>query len=184
MISKVINILKKENISAGYSFSSVQANFPKRISDAIITWGIKNIPGNEIYKDDDIKGREDDIHTTVLFGLHTTDPKDVKNIVGDKKPLKIKMGKMSVFNNNKYDVLKIDIEGKRLRWMHEVLKRKLSNSQDFPTYIPHCTIAYMKKGFAYKYIGNSTFDKISFLCEDLIFSSKDGVKTKIKLEGI
>ena len=74
--------------SKGYDYSSTQIELPKKISDRIIKWGKKEIIDNNLFIDSDgTKGREDDIHVTVKYGLHTTNVEEVKNIQNDNKGL-------------------------------------------------------------------------------------------------
>ena len=54
--------------------------------------------------------------------------------------------------------------------------------ETFKDYVPHSTIAYMKKGTANKYIGNEEFKNITNDFNEITFSSKDGNHYKIKLQ--
>lgn len=59
--------------NAKYDYSSIHVDVPKDISDDIIKWGRKEISDREIFvmPRDPGLGREDEIHVTVLYGLHT-----------------------------------------------------------------------------------------------------------------
>ena len=57
-----------------------------------------------------------------------------------------------MFENEVFDVLKFDVDSEDL---HEYNGHfaKLPNSDSYPDYHPHCTIAYLNKGMAKNYHG-------------------------------
>ena len=61
------------------------------------------------------------------------------------------------------------------------MRRQLDATETHPQYIPHVTICYLKKGTGEQYIENEYFLDEEFKCEKVIFSSKSGTKTTIKL---
>jgi len=88
------------------------------------------------------------------------------------------LGKMSVFENDKYDVLKVDVTGESLHDLNGKLS-ELPNEQTFPEYKPHLTIAYLKKGEGAKYAGDPRFEgqKLSF--DTLTFSPPKELRAEI-----
>ncbi len=172
----IINEMKKTE----YKFSSTQINLPKELSEEIIDWGKKHISDDEIFAEDGL-GREDEIHITVLYGLHDKKPDDVQKILENIKPFEISLGKISVFTNPlKYDVIKIEVESEKLHELNKNLQ-KLPHTNAYPTYKPHVTIAYVKKGKGWKKGGDKTFLGRHFEANSIIFSSRAGSKTKINL---
>lgn len=118
---------------------------------------IKNIHSlinpNDIYTEDGDStfGLEENPHTTLLYGLHddvTED--DVRNVVNDFNYGPCKLTNPSLFNSEKYDVLKYDVSGSNLHETNEELS-KLPHTTSFPDYHPHLTIGYIKKGEGQKY---------------------------------
>lgn len=166
-----------------YSFSSVHINLPKTLSEEIINWGKKNIPESEVFKnpDDPSFGREDEIHLTVLYGIHSDSAKDTKKVLAGQKPFDIELGKISIFSNEKFDVVKIGIQSKELLKLNKKFTEQIIFTNKYKEYEPHVTIAYVKKGKGWKYNGNSYFNERLFEANQVCFSSKTGRKTEINL---
>lgn len=169
-----------------YSFSSVHINLPDPLASDIIHWGRENIPENEVFKnpDDPSFGREDEIHVTVLYGLHSDSPQDTKKVLLTQKPLTIELGKISIFSHEKFDVIKIDINSPELHKLNKKMTDFVTYTNKFKEYTPHVTIAYVKKGKGWKYSGNTVFDGKLFEANEVCFSSRSGKKTKIPLKTV
>lgn len=167
-----------------YDFSSTQYNLPKDISKEIIKWGEENIPEEDVYvvAGDNTFGREDQIHVTVLYGIHDTEPDKVKKILEEVDPFDIVLDKVSLFTNNfKYDVVKIDVKSKSLHKANELLMNKVAHSNRYKSYVPHVTVSYVKKGSGKKLSGDKTFAGEKINVDNIVFSSSNGKKTPIKL---
>lgn len=176
-------MVKKAKKGQTYDFSSTQVDLPQELSERIISWG-KNLPEDEIYTEEDgDHGREDEIHTTVLYGLIDESPDGVASVLEGVKPFKVSLGKITAFlTNDKYDVLKIDVDSPEMVKLHYALEDKLPNENTFPIYKPHVTIAYLKKGEAEKYIGRTDFKGEKFKAREILFSSKNGDKIPLGME--
>ncbi|MGL5691938.1 MAG: hypothetical protein ACRDD8_14110 [Bacteroidales bacterium] len=115
---------------------------------------IKEIAECDLYKEgDDGYGIEDNAHVTILYGLHdnvTLD--DVKAYLKPLSNIPTVITGMSLFENEKFDVLKFDVVSKNLDIMFEDISENLDNTYTYDKYTPHMTIAYLKKGTAKKYI--------------------------------
>jgi 2'-5' RNA ligase len=98
-------------------------------------------------------------------------------------PFEIVIGKVSKFPSEKYDVLKFDINGDVLHRMNESL-RKLPYTSNHPKYVPHCTIAYVKKYSCEHLLGNRDFDGTQVKIEDITFSTPNDEKTHFKLKNL
>jgi 2'-5' RNA ligase len=160
-----------------HKFSCVLAALPK-IKSHIAMWLSKNVSKKDLYLPEDSK--KDDVHVTVLYGLHTEDFEDVVPILKKFKPFSIKLGKVSKFSAEKYDVLKVEVISSVLRDMNAALK-KLPYTSKFPKYIAHCTIAYVKPGTCDDLLGDKEFEGISIKISDVDFSNPAGKKTNIKI---
>ncbi len=127
-------------------------------------------------------GREVEPHVTILYGLHNDiEDKEIEDKINGSKTPNIAMGKVSSFTNNKFDVLKFDIESDDL---HDLNKnfREFPYTSSFPDYHPHCTIAYLKKGKAEEYIKKiKKLDEIDVSPEKFVYSKADGSKKNFKL---
>ena len=90
-----------------HRFSCVLANLPIEISKKIMSWGDNHIKDKDIYE---AEGREDKPHITVLYGLHTEEIQDIKDMIKGFGPLTAKLGNITKFTTNPdFDVMKIDI---------------------------------------------------------------------------
>lgn len=165
-----------------YDYSSVLYHLPKKISKSIYGWGLKHVKDKEIYKDpeDPTFGREDDIHCTVIYGMHDDRIAKISHFLKNTKPFTIKLDKITSFTTSElFDVLKIDVVGKGLHDLHEKIKNNFECTISFPEYKPHVTIAYLKKGEAKKHVGCKDFLGETMTVDSFIFSSHSGTKIKI-----
>ena len=166
-----------------YDYSSLMIELPEYLSDSIISWGYDHICNEELFLDpeDPTFGREDDIHITVIYGMHTVSQKEVKQQISEKS-FEVELGELALFTKStKFDVLIINVECPTLHILHDKIQQNLEVTKSHPEYIPHVTIAYLKKGAGDKFVGVKDFEKEKFKADKLIFSSKTGVKSPIKL---
>jgi 2'-5' RNA ligase len=141
------------------------------------------IDGKDLYlpKGETGYGKEPEPHVTVLYGFHTdVEDKDIEKKVQSigTKP-KVSIGSVSSFTNKDFDVLKFDVESEDLHRLNKKFK-SFPHTSGFPDYHPHCTIAYLKKGMADKYIKkfNKSDVKIKVEPKDFVYSKADGSKKK------
>lgn len=135
------------------------------------------IDKRDLYEDDTDKyGIEKEQHVTLLYGTHKEVTKDqVKKILDQFEfPQSIKGQKISLFETDeRYDVLKFDIEKKYLSQINKKLT-SLPYTNEYPDYKPHMTVAFCKKGTGKKYV--DMFKDIKDVdCKviDVIFSHSD-----------
>ncbi len=160
-----------------YKFSSTQVNLPPEIADQIIAFG-KRIPDADLADD----GREDTPHITVKFGLHGADPKFAREALAGEKPATVKFGKVSLFETNPdFDVVKVDIESPDLHRLNKKVAESQPVTDTHPTYQPHATIAYVKKGLGKKYVGDTFLEGKTATLDSVMFSGRDGEKVEIPL---
>jgi len=164
-----------------YDRSSTQYDFPELIADKVLRWSKKNVPDIALGED----GREDEIHVTILYGLFTTNPSEVEDIIKkyNIEPFEIRLSLITAFLNGDQDVLKIDVESSGLHNLHKLLQENIKNDNKYPEYRPHVTIAYLKKGESENYIGRDDFQGISCKVNNIVFSSRTGDKIDIPLIG-
>lgn len=167
-----------------HDYGSTQVNLPEEPAKAIKDFG-KKISEEDLYIDpeDDSYGREDKPHITVRYGLETTSPKDVEPAFKDIGPIKVKFGKVSIFETDKYGVVKVDVESPDL----EEANKKVGETVELPgetfkDYKPHATIAYVKKGEGKKYIGDKSLEGKEIVIDSIFLSAKDGKMHEIKLK--
>ena len=156
-----------------YSYSCLMAVVPEIIGHRVLSWARENIAKEDLHDN----GFEDEPHVTILYGLHTADADRIFGRVGDRKPLQAKMKGLSLFSNDKYDVLKIGIESSDLAEINKMLRSKESYTNAYDDYQPHCTVCYLKKGRGKKYLEKDVFKNETFWMQMLDFSDKDGNHT-------
>lgn len=168
-----------------HDHSNVQVDLPKAESDSIRSFAAK-ISDSEIYTDpkDPSYGREGHPHITIRYGMDTVDPNEIKPAFADLGPIKARIGKVSIFETDKYDVVKADIESKDL----EAANKRVGETVELPgetykDYKPHITIAYVKKGEGKKYIGDRSFEGKEIVFDTITLSAKDGKNHVIQLIG-
>ena len=165
-----------------HEYSSVYVSVPNPIADDIISWSTINLNDNVIYvsQNNPYYGREDEIHITALYGIHTTKIDLVKEIMQDQEPLQIELGKIQIFTSPfKFDVVVVEVISHDLETLHKKLCNNLKFTNKYPQYYPHVTVAYVKKGKGWKHHDLSIWDGLRFSCDYAIFSSSDGFKERI-----
>lgn len=126
----------------------------------------------DVYDDEPGHGIEKEVHCTCLYGIHTQSLKDIRDLI-NLPVINYIIGKVSLFKNDKYDVLKFDIDSKDLHRLNKELCDKLEFTNNYKDYKPHITIAYLKVGTGEKYLKNSS-DLVGkkFTSNKYIFSDK------------
>jgi 2'-5' RNA ligase len=178
-LSNILRRIAKSGVS--YSSYSTQVDLPGTLAERVLGWS-QIIPEIELYNNEENEyGKENDAHITVLYGIKDEDPK-IKSIIQSFKPFDIRLGIVTAFRDSKdYDVLKVGIESPVLHKMHYMLEANIKNKNSFPTYAPHMTLAYLKKSFVDKYIGDQSFQGTMFLNNVVMFCLKDSRKVPIIL---
>lgn len=158
-----------------HDFSCLQCNLPEPLAGEIFDWGVKNIPDEYLAAD----GRQalDDIHVTVKYGIHMTDPFMVRDYLMAQKPVTLRLGKVSLFEAEDHDVVKLDATSPQLHHLNKLVNKNFEVTDTYPVYIPHVTIAYVKKGRGKLYGGREDFVGRKVVLDRTTFSGKDNRKT-------
>jgi 2'-5' RNA ligase len=147
------------------------------------TWGdmLDLIDKDDLYepKDDPTYGKETEPHVTALYGLHSdVSDDDIKESVGNFEKPKIKIGGISAFKNENFDVLKFDVVSKDMSKMNEKLK-EFPYTNSYPDYHPHITIAYLKPNKSDEYIKKlGEMEDIEMMPSHVVYSKVDGSEKK------
>jgi SPP1 gp7 family putative phage head morphogenesis protein len=149
------------------------------ITDPLALQRIKEIQAK--LDPDDVVELKDTLHITVLYGLETIDPEVIKKQVEKTGPVWVSLGRLSLFQNEDADVLKLSVRSLGLEKLHYMLS-DLPNADEHAIYQAHMTIALLKPGTGYKYtLDPSLLEWQHFVFTELEFSPKKGEKVDIKL---
>lgn len=127
-------------------------------------------------------GKEGHPHITAKYGLTVKNPEEVKNATIGNRGGKVRMGKTSLFENEDCDVLKVSVTSHALHALWKSLS-ELPNEDKHDEYIPHATLAYLKKGTGKKYRNLDDLDGMEFVFDAFVFQDADDVETEIVLDG-
>ena len=151
MIKKYKNFMKESKETFSYGCVMIELDIPKWKEITSI------IEKEDIFysKKDEVYGLMDHPHLTLFYGLHkeVTDDQVEECLEGIKgSDFNLRVKGISIFENPKFDVVKLEIE--KNKTLTKIFNRllKLPNSNEFPDYNPHVTISYVKKGKGKKYI--------------------------------
>jgi len=166
-----------------YDYAVTKVNLPKGIADEIIKWGKDNLPDSVLHDEEDgSKGRENDIHVTVLYGIKDDTASSTAKVISKVKPFEIRLGLINAFKDKgDYDVIKVQVESGDLERLHYTLEEEIDNDNSYATYSPHVTIAYVKKGSGDKFIGDESFKGKIFKVDSIEFSGRKDDKKKLPL---
>lgn len=107
---------------------------------------------NELKKFD--KGIQlDSPHCTLLYGIYNL--VTINDLLPHLLPLQsipVKFKDINIFENEKFDVVKVEVESIQLQQMYSNLTKNIPYKNEYDIYIPHLTIGYVKKGKGKKYI--------------------------------
>lgn len=128
-------------------------------------------------------GKETTPHATILYGLHgDIEDEDVEAIIDEVTKPDIELKKVSMFENDKFDVLKFDVESDDLNKYNKMFT-KLPHTNKYPDYHPHTTIAYLKKGAGDKYVKLlNKREPLSVKPVSVVYSKTDGTKKTYKIK--
>jgi 2'-5' RNA ligase len=162
-----------------YSYSTIQINLPDYLTKLVNYWILGYMDPAHLHPDEK---NGSDIHITVQYGLTTNDDSLVRSVVQETGPFEITLGKVSLFEQEFMDVVKIEVESEGIHKLNKLITSNLEYITNYPNYVPHCTLAYTLKGFGQYYKDDVFFNGLSFMAKDAQFRSADqGIITKILL---
>jgi len=120
------------------------------------------IPEDALYREENKYGMEKNPHVTVLYGLdNNVTLKDIrKTLWGAEIPKSLVGFGISEFtDDNRYDVVKLDVISPRSLWLlNDLLCSLPVPGMTYPDFKPHMTVAYVKKEWMMpKYIGDLVY---------------------------
>lgn len=182
MVMIKLKDLINENSQSTYDYGCVMLyfDFPQmeKIHNLISPSDIYTEEGDKTF------GLEDEPHTTLLYGLHDgVSDADIDKILSKHTYKVCKIHTPSLFENEKYDVLKFEVSGDNLHETNSEL-RKFPHTTSFPDYNPHLTIGYIKKGEGKKYVNmlnKSGLNEFQLIPQYGVYSKPNGGKTYIDI---
>jgi 2'-5' RNA ligase/DNA polymerase III epsilon subunit-like protein len=175
IIKSYIQFIKE---SSGYEYGCVMVEVPVSNWDEITSY----IDPEDVYTGgDDAHGIQENPHVTILYGLHEgVTEEDVKSVFeGFTGSINIEVDGIGVFENKDYDVVKFNVNPDgALQELHDKLS-EFPNSNSFPDYKPHITIAYVNKGTGEKYIKPEYKYEVKNV-DNITYSMPSGEKVNFK----
>lgn len=142
-------------LKEAYDYGCIMAYPDKNAASKIFEFGKSIIPDKMLYVEDhssDSYGREKNIHTTIKYGLVQSYTEDqIRQLLRQVTPFDIQVRGISIFENERFDVVKFDVDSPELRRLNEIFSN-LPNHDEYPTYNPHMTMAYVKKGIGKRFV--------------------------------
>ena len=166
-------------------FGCILARFPEPLAQQVRDLGL-SIPDQFISSEE---GREDKPHVTIKFGLHTSDPDEVRRKLAGQPPVRATVGPMCVFHGdrNPYVVLRFQISGIDLVRLNRYISREFECTDTWPSYRPHATIAYLIKNdedpYYYQKFYEDSLVGTEIVFDTVEFSTADRQKFDIPLGG-
>lgn len=167
-----------------YDYSSCHVDVPSPYAEEIVAWGREAIPDDDLFVTQRAPtfGREDEVHITILYGIHGESADPVRKLMEGFGPVRVDLGSVAVFSNPlKFDVVVIEAFSDDLCRLNDLLQRNVKFTNKYTYYNPHVTVAYVQKGKGWKYYETRNWSGHSFHCETAVFSSKNGSKELILL---
>ncbi len=129
------------------------------------------IDKKDLFEEDDDTGIEEDSHVTVLYGVHDNQNDKVKALLESVFQMNAELVGLHVFENERYDVLVVEVESEDLKSLNKRLTNSLKYTNDYPEYKAHATIAYLKSGTGKKYVDE--FKKIDCVFDRIFYNNSD-----------
>lgn len=149
-LNKILNVADLSYLILNITDSS--------LIEKINNYSIENVSDEDLSD----KGRETDYHMTLLANIKTDSELPFKILNG--KSVNVELGKVSIFENEENDVLKIEVKkSEQLVNLYNKLVNEVDNEVEYD-FNPHITIAYIKKGVCKELINDNEFEgqKIKF----------------------
>lgn len=170
----------KPEVPEPNDYASSQVKMPEDVTRRALT-AAKTMIAPEDVAD---KGLEDRPHITVKYGLHTDSAEDLQKALSREGAGRATFGPIKIFRpeGKEYDVVVQSVESPDLHRLNAKVGDSLEHTDTFPTYEPHMTLGYVKKGVGAKYENaKSGLEGTAVDFDRVEFSSRDETVTPVKL---
>lgn len=162
------------------------------VSERIRRFGQLVVPAASVWFNDGTGstfqgGYEEEPHITMAYGIPASEAlARLRAFLSDNipGPVVCRLGKVSKFYpvSEAFDVVKIDIDCPALHELNKKLVEtfKIPANPAFPIYIPHVTLAYVRKGECDNLIDNDTFEGLEVPLERFVARLCDSPKTVLE----
>lgn len=152
-----------------HSYGCLHVNLPPAVAAEVLAFG-SQIPDEELGKE----GRETCPHVTVRYGLKPrVGVEDVQSNLLGAGPAHYSLGKLGLFPGKDCDVLYVSVDSPDLAAIN-VRTSALDHDEIYGAYVPHVTVAHLKKGLGSKYLSQDPFCGICCCATQVVFSPKSG----------
>ena len=177
----MINIkdMLTEKRKASIDRGCLMAMFDKKTCDSLNKLNHKLISDENLYTEGTEFGRETECHCTIKYGfINDLTELEIRRIINGIKPFIIRLKSISTFQNDKFDVVKFDVESPVLEYMNK-RSSEYPNDDRFPIYAPHMTLAYVNKNsFTYTKDNLELYVTIKNICYSPIIGEKSMFELK------
>ena len=130
-----------------YDYSCLMAVLPDEIAAKIHAFSLA-LPDADIFEPDSEehgRTRPDEVHVTVKWGIRTTDPDEMVEMLSGREMARVVLRGVTAFENEDYTVLKVDVESDDLARLNALVSSVTECDDPYPEYNPHVTIAYLRR---------------------------------------
>ena len=174
---KLTELLKEDR--SNVSYGCLMAVICAKDAEKLNAFGNKLVPDEILYKEGDDFGRtsKEEWHSTIKYGFTPDITKEqIEDLIKGIHQFKIKLKGISEFKNDKFDVVKFDVDSDIMEKLNEKAS-KFPNNDEHPIYHSHATIAYIEPKS--KNINKKT--DIEVTIDRILYSPIDGEKIYFKL---
>lgn len=154
------------------NFLQLQVDFPS-MRDRVAEWIRDNLRETDVIK------VPRSPHVTLLSGADKRDIQQIQQIASDYgRPIRMSMGALNIFEHPDRDVLFVEMVGDALPNMRGQLLKLPNRRAQNHAYLPHMTVAYLRKGTAQRFIGTFPFRGV-VMAFGLTAIDANGIETTI-----
>lgn len=161
-------------MNATFKLSSTQFNLRNEDKQLILDF-LKEIPNEWL----SFYGKEMDSHITIKYGLHDQIPNNLSELIKEQQPVRVVLDKITMFENDEFNVLKIDVLSQDLRKLNKLISDNMETTDTHLVYKPHLTLAYLQKDYGKEFVGDTRFQGKQLMFDNLVFSPADDLEDTI-----